>query len=124
MKTLTELEHHGIKGMHWGVRKDTSSGGGGGRPAGRSNISIDAAKAATTKARISTGGTHAVSNQDLQHLVNRMNLEQQYSRLTTSSSTTGKSYVQNFLKKNGDQLLNKAAKVGIGILVAKAFKRS
>ena len=28
--TPSELVHHGIKGMHWGVRRESASGGGGG----------------------------------------------------------------------------------------------
>ena len=67
------LEHFGIKGMKWGVRK----------AARRSPGSEDAQRAVEAKKKIKAGGgTKALSNKELQDLVTRMNLEQQYSNLT------------------------------------------
>jgi hypothetical protein len=72
------LEHHGIKGMHWGVR--------------RTRAQIDSASEdfKTTSAHRSkvkeAGGTHALSNQELQTVITRLNLEQQYNRLTYEPS--------------------------------------
>jgi hypothetical protein len=62
--------------MKWGVR---SASPGGGMP------SADAKNAATIKSKIKRGNTKALSNKELQELVTRMNLEQQYSRLTKPS---------------------------------------
>ena len=71
------LTHYGIKGMKWGVRRTKKQ---------IEADSVDAAAAKATKAKISKnhGSTDPVSNKELQHLVNRMNLEQQYSRLASS----------------------------------------
>lgn len=83
------LEHHGVKGMKWGIRRAIVGGRATGAPSGHATAkSADAAKAHDTAAKIKTGGTHAVSNQDLQHLVTRMNLEQQFSRLSSSATPT------------------------------------
>lgn len=89
---MSNLEHFGIKGMHWGVRRQTAADGRvrGPSKSTRDGISSDAARAKETHAKVKSHGTDAVSNQDLQHLVSRMNLEQQYSRLTSGKSNVAK----------------------------------
>jgi len=74
VKTIgSVLEHYGIKGMRWGVRRDNPSGSS-------TPSSDDAKKTAEYKARVKAGGTKSLSTRELQDLVNRMNLEQQYNR--------------------------------------------
>lgn len=68
------LAHHGIKGMHWGSRKGKSS-------APKPEASEDAKVAKAAKGRIKSGGTKTLTTKELQDLVNRMNLEQQYRTL-------------------------------------------
>lgn len=84
-----EVTHYGVKGMHWGVRK-SGSGGKGSAPAAKAapkpRLSADARAAENAFAKINRTGTGSLSNQELQGLVNRLNLEQQYSRLMTPSS--------------------------------------
>lgn len=68
------LEHHGVKGMRWGVRRS------------RSEIDADSAdvvvrKELQTKIANNRGSTDSLSNVDLQKLVTRLNLEGQYSQL-------------------------------------------
>lgn len=91
------LAHFGIKGMHWGVRRKRDEQGhvevavskktgqspskievrkGAGLPA-----SEDAIKTAVYKRVAAKSGTNALTNKELQDLVNRMNLEQQFSKL-------------------------------------------
>lgn len=74
------LEHHGIKGMKWGVRRN------GGHP-GRIEhpVSADAQKAHEIAKTIHEHGTAAVGNEDLQHLVNRQRLLQQHAQLNAGS---------------------------------------
>jgi hypothetical protein len=122
MTEKNALEHHGIKGMRWGVRRNkielqskgvtidgerstvtlhpqtgrivTASPNLRGKPA------EDAVKAKVAKARVKSQSLDALSNQELQHLVNRMNLEQQYSRLTIqekSALTSGHKRVKDVL---------------------------
>lgn len=113
------LFHYGVKGMKWGVRRTDAqleadrgpqpvsvtqkkpgtfakTSGGQNQP-----LSDDAAKAlaARQKARAST--TDALSNAELRVAVERMNLEQQYSRLAFESDRRSKGvrFVSGFLGK-------------------------
>ena len=90
--TGASLNHYGVKGMHWGVRKDRSDGGSGSdsKTTPKPKMSEDAKNVERAFAKINRGGTDALSNQELQHLVSRLNLEQQYSRLTTAPTTQQK----------------------------------
>lgn len=113
------IEHHGIKGMKWGVRRTkvelqskgvtldgersvvtlhpTTGKVVSASPNLRSKPTDDAVAASLTKARIKTQSLDVVSNKELQHLVNRMNLEQQYARLSTSAVSDGQRRVKNIL---------------------------
>lgn len=109
------LTHYGVKGMKWGVRRTRKQ---------LDAASDDANKAAATKAVIkkNKGSTHALSNNDLKALVERMNLEQNYSRLAAQQApkSAGKAFVNKLLtdKKTRDKVvggmeLGKAA-IGLG----------
>ena len=102
------LEHFGIKGMKWGVRRSTS--GGGGHP-----ISSDAAKAIQLRGVVGAHGVHALSNTELQHLVTRLNLEQQHARLSPESNNVkkGHEFVKTALSisKTGLDAYNTASQV-------------
>ena len=77
------LEHYGVKGMRWGVRRK--------RPRGAA--SEDAQRhAANRKKNVSE-----LSDRDLQQLVNRMNMEQQVGKLKKSSVKKGNNYVKELL---------------------------
>lgn len=85
------LEHFGIKGMKWGVRRNKTS---------VDVRSEDVKNTDRSKATIRKHGTKALSTGDLQRLVTRMNLEQQYSQLRTKEPnkiTTGHAAVKQIL---------------------------
>lgn len=91
------LEHYGIPGMKWGRRRSdkeiaeskqqvevtTKAGKGVVKTSGGKKLqaSEDAINAKASRQRAKASTTDALSNQELQALVTRMNLEQQYSRL-------------------------------------------
>lgn len=103
-----DLKHYGVKGMKWGVRKDraksaysdykkkrsapteveTSQKPGqfvkskGGR---NQSASEDAVQAQRYRQIAKASTTDSLSNKELQALVNRMNLEQQYNNLASQS---------------------------------------
>jgi hypothetical protein len=125
------LAHHGVKGMRWGVRRDRSSGssssevkvktrshpqtkttirtsGGKGLPAHPDAV---AAKVVTQKLKKS--GMHTLSNNELQQLATRTNLEQQIHRSGVGQGTVqkGLKHVTTFMKTpEGQSAVNKATK--------------
>jgi hypothetical protein len=84
------LEHFGIKGMKWGVRRSRSEIDSG------ASEDHNTAKAARTKAR-KGGGTKALSNKELQDLITRANLETQYSKIAPSKFSTGRKVIGGIL---------------------------
>jgi hypothetical protein len=120
------LEHHGIKGMKWGVRRSRSLS------TSRSKTSkpvhepaSDAARAKELHTRARTAGTHTLSNQELQHLTQRMNLEQQYSRLSGSSSrkAAGARFAKEIVVNVGKQQATRMASDAVAKAVAQALKK-
>lgn len=102
--------------MHWGVRKGASSGvSGGGK--GKGEESSDHKMVEGYKSRVSKNGTKALSNDELQKLVNRLNLEQQHSRLTSEEAT--KSHVDR-----GHDAVKKALAIGATANAAYKFSKS
>jgi hypothetical protein len=94
------LAHYGVKGMRWGVRKSDDSGGSGGGK--KPEPSADFENVKSHKKTIKSGGTKALSNKELQEVVNRMNLEQQYVTLKKKETTPLKQKLDrgtDYLKK-------------------------
>lgn len=83
------LAHYGVKGMKWGVRKsEDSDDGSSSAKKEKPGPSDDVVKVDGHQSVIKAGGTRALSNKELKEVVDRMNLEQQYSTLKTKSGTT------------------------------------
>jgi hypothetical protein len=106
------LTHFGVKGMKWGKHKNEASG--------------DSAQATSTKTTAKKSGLHTVSNADLQTAIRRMQLEQDFKRLSVNekspiarwlSSTLleiGKREVQpRIVKKVTATVIKKAATGGL-----------
>ena len=75
MKTVEQvLAHYGIKGMHWGVRR-------GRNVSAKHPPSEDFTRTRATKQQAKESGTKSLSNKEMQDVINRLNLEQQYARL-------------------------------------------
>jgi hypothetical protein len=118
------LEHFGVKGMKWGVRKDRSNAPSGPTPVklytkpgkgvtaakgGKGHgVSEDAAAKASTRQKAKASSTDALSNAELKKLVERMNLEQQYKKLASQQSTqsAGAKFVKGLVKNETTALQN------------------
>lgn len=108
MSTETEdvLAHYGIKGMKWGKRSSRSSSSSTPKEPAHS----DAITAKAIRATGKTSGTDALSNTQLQTAITRMNLEQQYSRLSPTSTNRGKKLAADILQNTGKQVASEYAK--------------
>jgi 2'-5' RNA ligase len=102
------LEHYGVKGMRWGVRRDSSGSTtrAAVAPVATSKVRAgnriktkieveggqnhdahpDALKVAEAKAKLKKSGVAALSNQELMEMQRRLNLEQQVKQLAAPSS--------------------------------------
>lgn len=85
------LTHFGVKGMRWGQRK-----AGTGKPSshkkGDGPKSADAAEAHGNKAKAKEKGVHSLSNAELKKVNERLNLEQNYARMTQEKSKLDKGH--------------------------------
>jgi hypothetical protein len=121
------LEHHGVKGQKWGVRRDRSSAvtvtdkkksvktsGGVGLPA-----HPDAIKVRTIGQKGKGSGLKALSDQELQDYAKRIQMEQNIKRLNYNEANLGKKFVLNLLGRSG----NAQADVASATQTAKRVKK-
>jgi hypothetical protein len=84
VETAEFLEHFGVKGMHWGVRRSRTA-------TSSSPSSSDHAKAVSLSRKVvEAGGVHALSNEELSSLNTRLNLENNFHKLTSDTATVDK----------------------------------
>lgn len=91
------IYHHGIKGMKWGIRRFQNKNGSL-TPAGKKRysetVSDDYKKAHSGKS------VKSMSDAELRAVNNRLQMEQQYKRMTRKTSN-GKKYVQKIISAAG-----------------------
>lgn len=87
------LAHYGVPGMKWGRRRSDAQ-----LAKARESRSSDANEAYEAKAKAKKSGVGSLSNNELQKVNTRMNLERQYKDLTTKDKTTGMQYVDRTIK--------------------------
>lgn len=89
-----ELYHYGIKGMKWGIRRTEAqlARARGKKTPDDENVSEDYKKAHDRK------NVKTMSDAELRSRLNRLQMEQQYSRLSGTDVSRGKKYAQNAFK--------------------------
>jgi len=131
-RNVGDIQHFGVKGMRWGVRKSEPSGPSAvevGTPAGRRvqtrggerhTASDDAVRAAVSARKARKSTVDSLSNKELQDLVQRLNLEQQLERLRPKRPSE---QVLKFLSETllgiGKDQASKYARDNIGELLKK-----
>lgn len=111
------LEHFGVKGMKWGVRKAKSAVSSArskhqARKAARHPQSPEAARAHALRKQVKKKGLDSLSNSELQALNNRLNLEANYRNAIKQHPDTLRS-------KRNRELITAGAKI-VGPIVAKS----
>lgn len=119
------LAHYGIKGMRWGKRKggDSSSSKSSSTTSNKEPESTDYSNAKKHSERAKASGTKSLSNKELQDVVTRMNLEQQYSKLNGGpKKSRGQDYVKKMMADNAKQIAGQYAQKGVKLGVEYAIK--
>lgn len=130
-----ELYHHGIKGMKWGIRRTDAQLGhepvnlqktkkrvkaAGTIVNETKNINNAASKKAQKKAqkqKLSEAKT--MSDQELRERVNRLNMEQQYVRMSTEQINAGRSNVSSVLNNVGTAINVASSALAIAVAIQK-----
>ena len=135
--TDNELYHHGVKGMKWGVRRTPSQLGHdtGGIDLQKTKKKVEAAntivnesqninkKVSSRKQRKiqkqQVQNAKAMTDQELRERVNRLNMEQQYARLSTEQMSAGKVNVDRVLSEVGTVVALTNSVLAIALAVQK-----
>jgi len=117
-----ELQHHGILGMKWGVRKtpeqlartkgNVDSASGIVKEAKNVNSSVSSIRSTSRKKDLSS-----MSDKELRERVNRMNMESQYSMLSSNQTSKGQTYAKNTLEIAGSALVITSSALAIAISI-------
>jgi hypothetical protein len=99
----TDAEHHGIKGMKWGIRRKRG-------PAG------------TVSSNPGVSAKH-LSDSDLREAVNRMQLERTFNQLSSERTAKGESFTKTLMKDIGKKQVKRIANSAVDIAVEQAIHK-
>lgn len=114
----TFIEHYGVKGMRWGVRRTPTQLA---RAAKSYRQSSKDAKAATKRTRFTSGDKDAPSNltaKELEDRIKRMETEKRYNELNAKTVSKGQQHVNEVITNVGKKTVTVAA-TGIAIHLVK-----
>ena len=120
---MSDLYHFGIKGMKWGIHKDRK------RSVRTKRSKTDSSDYHESRDLLAKS-PNQLSNAQLRKLNERLNLEQQYSNLTTTQKQNGQSFmgrVQGQLKNTAANEVSKGlvdlGKMALGVGITYAMSR-
>ena len=119
------LEHFGVKGMKWGVRKAKATAGSIrtkhlARKAKRHPQSPEAARAHALRKQVKKKGLDSLSNSELQALNNRLNLEANYRNALKQHPDTLRSNRNKKLLATGAKIVGPIVAKSVGKELAKS----
>ena len=79
-----ELRHYGVLGMKWGKR--------------RSKAELARARASRGSSKVTKKSIEEMSDDELRRKLNRLQMEQQYAKLSGADVNRGKQYVEKLIK--------------------------
>lgn len=124
--TQNELAHYGILGMKWGIRRtEAQLARARGKKTPDEDASDDYKKAHSKKS------VKSMSDKELRDRLNRLNMEQQYKKLTTPEKSAGQKVVEQVVGGAAKQIavsyvskyMSKAAEAGIKAAIEIAKKK-
>lgn len=114
------LQHHGVKGMKWGVRNkrpDEAARAKRFGPSGTGRI-----KGRSKKATL-TGRAKRLNEEDLKKAIARMELEKRYVDLSRGTSGAGKRYTRDIIENSGKTAVGAAVGGVSAHLIKKALSK-
>jgi hypothetical protein len=124
------IEHHGVKGQKWGIRRRIDSATGRVEQTGSTGLttklkprtgSADQIQQDRIQKKIDTVGVHALSTAELQSYTRRLQMEKDVNRVLAEQSAAQKAaserFITRFVKKQAarqtDRVVNKALDVAV-----------
>ena len=132
-----ELYHHGIKGMKWGVRRTPAQLGHdtGGVDLQKAKKKVDAANTIVNETRNINNNVSkkqskkvqkqkmaevkSMSDKELRERVNRLNMEQQYMRMSSEQMNVGRANVNSVLNNIGTVVNVASSALAIAVAIQK-----
>lgn len=100
------LNHYGVLGMKWGVRRSEAELA---RARGKKNDEAAARKTEKQRRKTVRKNTRILSDEELDKEVQRLSLEKKYRELSDADLRPGRSAVTRFLSSSGGRIATSAA---------------
>lgn len=117
---MNELYHHGIKGMHWGVRRFQNPDGtltAAGKRREQANNDRAARKEATRQRDWNAKNASQLSDKELTDQILRLQREKQLKQLTDDVVRPGRKKTKDLLDRYGNQVLAAAVTAATTVYV-------
>ena len=107
-----ELYHHGILGMHWGVRRYQNPDGSL-TDAGKRRYDKEQIRESNRQRKWNARNTSQLSDEELTQQILRLQREKQLKDLTSQVVSPGKKHARDLLERYGDQAIGAIVTAGI-----------